>query len=110
MPTCVVVYPAEPALPPLNGTLAKPDRAPTRLGPAHDVSPGPYRAKVTVPVGLNPPVTCALSLMTTPTFPETGNGVVAIEGVARWIITCSALHPLTAGLLLASPLYEATHR
>src|SRR5216683_2869942 len=108
VPTWVVAYPAELALPPLNGTLAKPDKDATRLGPAHVVSPGPKSAKVTVPDGLTPPDTLALSLMITPTIPLAGAGVVDIAGEAGMIVTCSAPQALETGLLLASPLYLGT--
>src|SRR5258708_29924697 len=80
MPVWVVGYPAELAVPPLRGTLAKPDRPVTRLVPAHVASPGPKRAKVTVPVGLSPPLTVAASLITTPTVPDVGEALVAIDG------------------------------
>src|SRR5207245_7942324 len=105
MPTWVVVERAELALPPRNGTLAKPDRAATRLGPAQVVSPGPYSAKDTVPVGLKPPVTWALSLMTTPTVPAAGEGIVEIAGEAGKTVTASVPHALATALLFASRLY-----
>src|SRR5882724_12284989 len=99
MPTRVVVKPADVADPPLSATLAKPERAATRLVPAHVESPGPKSAKVTVPVGLKPPVTLPLSLMTTPTVPCVGEGVVAMAGEAGPTVTCSAPQALTADWL-----------
>ena len=63
MPTATVVMEPEVALPPLSGLLGKVESgAPLQVG-----SPGPNRLKVTVPVGLKPPVTVAVSEMEVPT-------------------------------------------
>ena len=59
--------------------------------------------KVTVPVGLNPPVTVAVSEMEVPTGPP-AEGVVAIAGVAWAMVTGSAAQPELTVVLLASPL------
>ena len=67
------------------------------------VSPGANRSKVTVPVGLNPPLTVAVSEMDVPTGPP-AEGVVAMVGVAWVITTGSAGHGELTGALLASPL------
>ena len=52
--------------------------------PVHVVSVGANRLKVTVPVGVNPPLTAAVSEMDVPTAPP-ADGVVAMVGVA-WVM------------------------
>ena len=66
-------------------------------------SPGPNRLKVTVPVGLTPPLTVAVSKMEVPTGPP-AEGVVAMVGVAWVMVTGSAAQPELTAPLLASPL------
>ncbi len=63
-----------------------------------------YRLKVTVPVGLSPPDTVALSAIELPTGADAGCWVVLIEGEAAVIDTGSAAAPLLTALLLLSPL------
>src|SRR6516165_2867819 len=62
------------------------------------------RLKVTVPVGLYPPVTVAVSAMAVPTTAVVCTWVVVIDGVAGVMLTGSALAVLVTGLLLLSPL------
>ena len=52
--------------------------------PVQVVSAGANRWKVTVPVGVNPPLTVAVSEMEVPTGPP-AEGVVAMVGVA-WVM------------------------
>jgi hypothetical protein len=80
-------------------------------GDVHAVSPGAYKSKLMLPVGLTPPANVAVSLMVPPTVtaPE---AVVPMAGVAALTMTDSpgALHSDTAPALLASPEYDASHR
>ena len=63
-----------------------------------------YRLKVTVPVGLSPPLTVALSAIDVPTVALAGCWLVLIVGVAGVMVTGSRAVPLvTAGCWL-SPL------
>ena len=57
--------------------------------PVQVVSPGANSSKVTVPVGLKPPLTVAVSQMEVPTGPP-AEGVVAMVGVAWVMVTGSA--------------------
>ena len=66
-------------------------------------SPGPNRLKVTVPVGVTPPLTVAVSKMEVPTGPP-ADGVVAMVGVAWVMVTGSSAQAELAVVLLASPL------
>ena len=59
--------------------------------------------KVTVPSGLNPPLTVAVSEMDVPTGPP-GEGVVVMAGVAWVMVTGSAAQAELTVVLLASPL------
>ena len=61
--------------------------------------------KVTLPVGLNPPVNVAVSRSAVPGGPP-ADAMVEIAGLALPIVTDSfgALHGEVAGSLLASPL------
>ena len=60
-------------------------------------SVGGNRLKVTVPVGLNPPLTVAVSEMDVPTGPP-ADGVVAMVGAALVMVTGSSSQPgLTMG-------------
>ena len=56
-----------------------------------------------MPVGVNPPLTVAVSEMEVPTAPP-AEGVVAIVGVAWVMTTGSAVQPEVTAALLASPL------
>jgi hypothetical protein len=87
------------ALPPLTGRVCVKRGAPAQVGWS-----GSYRLNVIVPVGLNAPLSVPESFRVTPTVPEPGLGVVASVGLAGETVTCSALQPLEAGLLLSSPL------
>ena len=58
---------------------------------------------MTVPVGLKPPVTVAVSKIEIPTGPP-AEGVVAMAGVAWVMITGSAAQPELTVVLLVSPL------
>ena len=87
------------ALPSLSGLLGKVESG----APLQVVSPGPNRLKVTVPVGLRPPVTVAVSEMEVPTTPP-AEGVVAMAGVAWAMVTGSAAQSELTVVLLASPL------
>jgi hypothetical protein len=81
-------------------------------GPKQKVSVGPESLKVIVPVGLNPPIV-AVSWMLAPTGAVMGVAVVANPVGNLPTITVSLGAPQgvgPAGLLLASPLYETTHR
>jgi hypothetical protein len=67
--------------------------------------------KVTVPIGLNPPDSVAVSVTVPPrgTVPE---GWVAMAGLA-WLTTTlspGSLQAVDVGLLLPSPRYRATQR
>ena len=59
---------------------------------------------MTVPVGLNPPLTVAWSAIELPTVALAGCWLVLIAGVAGVIVTGSQAVPLVTGLLLLSPL------
>ena len=59
---------------------------------------------MTVPVGLNPPLTVALSAIELPTVALAGIWVVLIDGPAEVMVTGSAAVPLLTDLLLESPL------
>ena len=59
---------------------------------------------MTVPVGLNPPLTVAVSAIELPTVAVAGVWLVVIAGVAGLIVTGSAAVPLLTELLLLSPL------
>ncbi len=63
-----------------------------------------YRVKVTVPVGLSPPLTVALSAMEVPTVALAGCWLVLMVGVAALMTTGSEAVPLLTALLLLSPL------
>ena len=70
---------------------------------AHVASFGPYRRKVMLPVGLNPPARVAVSWI----WPPTGTlaeAFVEIVGVFRPTETVSSVQSPAAELLLASPL------
>ena len=67
------------ALPPLSGLVEVNTGVPVQV-----VFPGGNRLKVTVPVGLKPPVTVAVSEMEVPTGPP-AEGVVAMVGVAACV-------------------------
>ena len=58
---------------------------------------------MTVPVGLNPPLTVAVSEIDVPTGPP-GEGVVVMVGVAWVMVTGSAPQAELTAVLLASPL------
>ena len=66
---------------------------------------GPYRLNVTVPVGLVPPVTLAVSLSAVPIAPP-AEAIVAIAGDDLLIVADSlgALQAAETALLFASPL------
>ena len=70
--------------------------------PVQVASLGPNRLKVTVPVGVTPPLTVAVSKIEVPTTPP-AEGLVAMVGVAWVMVTGSAAQPELAVLLLASP-------
>jgi hypothetical protein len=98
VPTVVVGKEPEVALLPLSGLVEVKTGVPVQV-----VLPGGKRLKVTVPVGLAPPLTVAVSLIAVPTGPP-AEGVVEIVGVALPVVTGSAVQTeLTVGLL-ASPL------
>ena len=59
---------------------------------------------MTVPVGLNPPLTVAWSAIEVPTVAVAGCWLVVIDGVAGVIVTGSAAVPLLTELLLLLPL------
>ena len=59
---------------------------------------------MTVPVGLYPPLTVALSAIEVPTVAVAGCWVVLIAGVAGVMVTGSAAVPLLTVSLLLSPL------
>ena len=59
---------------------------------------------MTVPVGLYPPLTVALSAMEVPTGPLVGSAAVVIVGVAWLMVTGSSVQPELTETLLASPL------
>ena len=61
-----------------------------------------YTLKVTVPVGLTPPVTVAVSLTDEPTTTEDDESEV-LTARAPPTLTASLPHPLETGLLLLSP-------
>ena len=63
-----------------------------------------YRSNVTVPVGLFPPETVALSAIEVPTVADAGCWLVVIDGDAAVIVTGSPEHELLTVLLLVSPL------
>ena len=87
------------ALPPLSGLSVE-----VKIGsPLQVGSVGGNRLKVTVPVGLKPPLTVAVSEMETPTGPP-AEGVVAMVGVAWAVVTGSAAQSDLTVVLLASPL------
>ena len=67
--------------------------------------------KVTVPVGLNPPLTVAVSVTAVPIGPP-GEAMVEMVGLALVMVTDSlgAWHGEAAGLLLTSPLYTAVQK
>ena len=86
------------ALPPLSGFVE------VKTGvPAQVASAGGNSLKVTVPVGLKPPLTVAVSEMDVPTGPP-AEGVVAMAGVAWVMVTGSAAQAELTVALLASPL------
>jgi hypothetical protein len=60
--------------------------------------------KVTVPDGLDPPDTVAVSFSVAPIAPLAGVGVVAIVGDDFAIVTASSAHALVVVLLFPSPL------
>ena len=72
--------------------------------PAQVVSPGANRLKVTVPVGLKPPVTVAVSLMEPPTATPGDGAVVMTADDATPITTGSSAQAELTAALLASPL------
>src|SRR6516165_9937437 len=76
-------------MPPTSGSVSVNSAGPVPLGLL-------YRLKVTVPVGLKPPVTVALSAMAVPTGALAGCWVVVMAGVGKLTTTGSA-----AGSLLA---------
>ena len=59
---------------------------------------------MTVPVGLYPPLTVALSAIEVPTMAMAGCWLVLIVGLAGVMVTGSAAVPLVTALLLLSPL------
>ena len=63
-----------------------------------------YRLNVTVPVGLSPPLTVALSAIEVPTVALAGCWLVLIVGVAEVMVTGSRAVPLVTAALLLSPL------
>jgi hypothetical protein len=67
---------------------------------------GPYSVNVTVPVGLEPPVSVAVSAAVAPSLIDVGLAVVAIAGVALFTVTVSFASPQVpaAATLFASPL------
>ena len=100
MPTAVVGKEPEVAVSglPLSGLVE------VKTGvPAQVASVGGNRLKVTVPVGLKPPLTVAVSEMDTPTTPP-AEGVVAMAGVAWAMVTGSAAQSELIAALLVSPL------
>ena len=68
------------------------------------VSVGGNRLKVTVPVGLKPPVTVAVSLMEPPTTTPGEGTVVTTADDATPITTGSSAHTELTAALLVSPL------
>ena len=68
-----------------------------------------YTLKVTVPAGLKPPVTMAVSEMDPPTVTVNTDSVVVTVGVALLTMSVSEPHGLRAGALFESPEYEACH-
>src|SRR5215831_15943551 len=76
MPAAVVANEPEVALPALSELVDVKTGVPVQV-----VSPGGKSAKVTVPVGLLPPLTDAVSLIAVPTTPP-AEGAVAIAGTA----------------------------
>ena len=59
---------------------------------------------MTVPVGLYPPLTVALSAIEVPTVALAGCWLVLIVGLAGLMVTGSAAVPLVTESLLLSPL------
>src|SRR5215813_13545635 len=90
---------AEVAVPPVSAMFGEVKAA----VPVQVVSVGGKSWNVTVPVGVKP-VTVAVSVIAAPTMTVPADGVVAIVGVARPMVTGSAVQPEVTGVLLASPL------
>jgi hypothetical protein len=92
VPAAPVGTEPEAARPPLSGAVR------VAIAVLHVVSPGPYRVKVTVPVGLNPPETVAES----DTLPPAGtepDGVVVIVGEPRTHVTVAVVEIVPATLV-----------
>jgi hypothetical protein len=73
----------------------------------HDTATlGPYSVNVTVPVGLEPPLTVAVSATVAPSVIVVGLAVVAIVGVDLFTVTVSFAAPQVpaTAALFASPL------
>jgi hypothetical protein len=79
----------EVAIPLVTGTVKV-----AATPPVHVVLFGPYRLKVTVPVGLNPPARVAVSKIVPPSVTP-GDACVLIVGVAR-VTTTDSLGSLQA--------------
>jgi len=89
----------------LTAPVVEPVRAATLLAMGTPVQAGPeYTLKVTVPVGLNPPETVALSETELPTIVELVDSEVLTVGVAFPTVKDSEPQVLVAGLLFESPL------
>ncbi len=86
------------ARPPLSGLVEVNTGVPLQVA-----SLGGNSWKVTVPVGLNPSVTVAVSKIKVPTGPPT-EGEVPTVGVALIMTTSSAEQPELTVALLVSPL------
>jgi hypothetical protein len=97
----VAVYPADVATPPMSVSVSVYNGVPVAVELL-------YRSKVTVPVGLYPPLTVAWSAIDVPTVAVAGCWVVLIAGVAGVIDTGSKDAPLVTEELLLLPLYVAT--
>src|SRR5271165_3207817 len=97
----MVVYPFEDEVPPLTVSVSVNNGVPVPVEL-------PKRLNVTVPVGLKPPLTVALSAIELPTMADAGCWLVFMLGVAAVTVTGSEVVPLVTALLLLLPLYVAT--
>src|SRR5215831_1475241 len=103
VPTALVAKEPEAALPPVIGLVEVKARGKVG-GPMQVGSLGPKSSNVIAPVGVKPPVTVAVSVIAAPTMTVLAEGVVAIAGVARAMVTGSTVQPEVTGVLLVSPL------
>src|SRR5215469_617428 len=98
VPTSVMVKGSDVAVPAVSGLVEM-----KTGGRAQVVSPGGKSSKVTVPVGLKPPLTVATSWMSVPTAPAVEGAVVTV-GVAWVMLTGSSAQVVLTLTLLGSPL------